>query len=148
MSRDGEEGQPGNDTGQSEQWQQQDNMAFLGMFLLGSGLILIPWKLLWSQPAQWSLAHGAGMYALAVVAALSFRVVARLSQRLLKLSLASLLFAFLLLTPFVGSQDIVYGLVRLTGNRLDGADSAYALLLWVLVGIPLTLYVRRTTPHI
>lgn len=148
MSRDGEEFQPGNDAGQGGQWQQRENIVFLAVFFLVSGLIIIPYKPPWSQSVQSSLAHGAAMYALAVAAALSFRVVARLSVRLPKLALASLLLTLLMVPPVLGSLDIAYGLIQVVGNRVEGGDAVWVLLLYVLTALPLALFVRRTTPHI
>lgn len=150
MSRDGEEFQPGNGTGQRGQWQHPGEiLVTFVMWLLVLWPLSMTYQPLWSQPAQRSLAYGAGMYTLGVIAALLLRAVVRVSLRPLKLVLASLLMALLAFPPLSGSISIAGGLLQLAGNRPESfVVMSLGLFLYILVYIPLALFLRQTMTHV
>jgi hypothetical protein len=147
MSGQGEEFQPGNDSGQRGQWQQRaEGLVFFAVLLLAAWLTIMTYNP--KESAQRSLAYGVGMYAVVVVAALLLRVVARLSLRPLKLVLAPVLFVLLMLPPFFGSMSIASGFIQLIGNRSEHSDFFLGFFLWVFVCIPVALFIHRTTTRV
>ncbi len=154
MSRESEEVRSGNGSGQRGQWQHRlETLIVIGVLLLVAWPFIMTYQPPWGQTAQRSLAYGAVMYALVIIAALLVRVVARLSLRPLKLVLASLVVALLAFPPLFGSISIAFGLFQLAGNLPERSDIVFlGLFLWLLVWIPLALFlasfIQRTTTHV
>jgi hypothetical protein len=99
------------------------------------------------QAAQGRLVYGAGAYALAIVAALLARGVARHPMRRLRFVIISVLASLMLWPTFFGSVAISYALVQLTGNRPEGADAMGGLFLWWLMCVSLAHLSRRAATH-